>query len=190
MESVPTRTRILQAAMDLMAREGPDGFTAAALAREVGVSKATLFHHFDSLDEISLAALEEVFFEALDELGPASGRPDGSLHDFAERMHALVEDRAFLHAYFAFVIKGVFDDRFRERLVRGASDMHRKITETLAPSLAPGEDPRVTARIVEVMLDGMALHHLIMADHELLDRAWYRFTELLAAAQRQGGDPQ
>jgi len=188
MESLPTRTRILHAAMDLMAREGPDGFTASALAREVGMSKATLFHHFESLDDISLTALEEVFFAAVDDLGPGSAEADGSLRDFAERMHALAEDRAFLHAYFAFVIKGIFDDRFRELLVRGAGDMHRKITEALAPRLAPGEDPRVTARIVEVMLDGMALHHLIMADHELLDRAWYRFIDLLAAAQRQGGD--
>lgn len=185
MESSPTRARILQSALDLMAREGPDGFTASALAREVGVSKATLFHHFSSLDEISLTALEEVFVAALEDHGSSSSADDQDLHAFAERMHALVEDRAFLHAYFAFVIKGIFDDRFRERLVRGTGEMHRKVTEALAPRLRPGEDPRVTARIVEVMLDGLALHHLIMADHEVLDRAWYRFAELLAASQRE-----
>jgi hypothetical protein len=37
--------------------------------------------------------------------------------------------------------------------------------------------------MVEVMLDGLALHHLAMGDHEMLDRAWKRFTELLLAAQ-------
>jgi len=184
MDAEPTtRTRILRAAMELMGREGPDRFTASALAREVGVSKATLFHHFDSLDEIPLAALEEVFFETMAEIDSGDPGLGAGLQELASRMHALVENERFLHAYFVFFIKGIFDERFRERLSRGTVELHRKLVETLAPRLGPDEDPQVAARMVEVMLDGLALHHLIMADHELLDRAWFRFADLLATAQ-------
>ena len=47
-----TRSAIIDAAIIVLGRGGPDAFSAASLAREVGVSKATLFHHFPSIDEI------------------------------------------------------------------------------------------------------------------------------------------
>ncbi len=178
-----TRSRIVHAAIELMGREGPDRFTASALAREVGVSKATLFHYFDTLDEIPLAALEEVFFEFIGEAKQGDAPLAERLAYFAGEMRALVDNERFLQAYFVFFIKGMFDTRFRERLARGAFEMHDRTVEALAPALGPEEVPAVTSRMVEVMLDGLALHHLIMGDHEVLDRAWNRFTELLLAAQ-------
>ncbi len=178
-----TRTRILHAAVELMGREGPDRFTASALAREVGMSKATLFHHFDTLDEIPLAALEEIFFEFLGEVVGEDGALPDLLDRFAREMRALVDNEGFLRAYFVFFIKGMFDARFRDRLAHGAFEMHRRTVDALAPRLAPGQEPEVTARMVEVMLDGLALHHLAMGDHDGLDRVWTRFTELLLAAQ-------
>lgn len=180
-----TRTRILHAAVELMGREGPDRFTASALAREVGVSKATLFHHFASLDEIPLAALEEVFFEMLDSMADGDATLSERLDRFARELRALVDNERFLQAYFVFFMKGMFDPRFRERLSRGAFEMHRRTVETLAPVLSPSEDAEVASRMVEVMLDGLALHHLIMGDHDVLDRAWARFEELLLAAQKK-----
>jgi AcrR family transcriptional regulator len=147
------------------------------------VSKATLFHHFGTLDEIPLAALEEIFFDVVGEMAGDGATLSRRLDDFARTMRSLVDNERFLHAYFVFFIKGMFDARFRDRLARGALDMHRRTVDVLAPALAPSEDPEVAARMVEVMLDGLALHHLIMGDHEVLGRAWDRFTELLVAAQ-------
>jgi len=183
-----TRTRILRAAVELMGREGPDRFTASALAREVGMSKATLFHHFDTLDEIPLAALEEIFFEFLDDIEVENPSLPHLLGQLAAEMRALVEHEGFLRAYFVFFIKGMFDARFRERMARGAFDLHQRTVAALAPRLAPGTDAELTARMVEVMLDGLALHHLAMRDHDALDGVWTRFTELLLAAQN-GKEP-
>lgn len=184
-----TRTRILHAAIELMGREGPDRFTASALAQEVGVSKATLFHHFDTLDEIPLAALEEIFFEFIGEMTLGDASLSERLDDFGREMRVWVDDERFLHAYFVFFIKGMFDSRFRERLSRGAFEMHRRTMQMLAPVLPPHEDPEVASRMVEVMLDGLALHHLIMGDHEVLDRAWARFEDLLVATRKTQESP-
>lgn len=190
MDGAPsTRTRILHAAVELMGREGPDRFTASALAREVGMSKATLFHHFDTLDEIPLAALEEIFFEFLGDIAREDPSLSHLLQHLSVEMRALVDHEGFLRAYFVFFIKGMFDARFRERMARGAFEMHGRMVEALAPRLAPGEDAALTARLVEVMLDGLALHHLAMGDHEMLDRVWIRFTELLLAAQHSEEAP-
>jgi AcrR family transcriptional regulator len=178
-----TRKRILQGAIDLMGREGPDGFTASALAAEVGVSKSTLFHHFAALDEIPLAALEEKFFDAMRRAEDIETDLSGYLSQFAREMRAIVSNERFLQAYFAFFVKGMFDERFRARVARGGFQLHEEITESLASRLGPSEEPEVAARLVEVVLDGLALHHLLMRDHDLLDHAWERFADLLVAAQ-------
>lgn len=180
-----TRTRILHSAIELMGREGPDRFSASALAREVGVSKATLFHHFDSMDEIPLAALEEVFFEMMDETERQADSLEHALDYLWQQAQALVDDDRFLQAYFVFFIKGMFDQRFRDRLAGGMTKLHRRMVEILYPHLGGEDDPEVASRLVEVMLDGFALHMLMLGDRDLLNRAWRRFTTLLIQAQRE-----
>jgi len=185
-----TRTRILKAAVELMGREGPGHFTASALAREVGVSKATLFHHFASLDDIPLAALEEVFMDAMTRLEDDDLPLKEYLKGMGREMEVIAHNEPFLNAYFVFFIKGIFDPRLRERLADGGFDLHRQVMAALAHRLAPEEDAEAVARLVEVILDGMALHHLLMGDHEVLDRAWQRFIRLVGEAQTPAGRPR
>jgi AcrR family transcriptional regulator len=180
---VSTRTRILHAALDLMGREGPDRFSASALAREAGVSKATLFHHFSALDEIPLAALEEMLLDSMREVENTSASLQESLEGLHGQLDAILHREGFLRTYFVFLVKGMYDERFRERLSAGAMELHERIRSAMAQHLAPGEDPDVTARMLEVMLDGLALHHLLLADHDLLERAWKRFARLLTASE-------
>ena len=185
-----TRTRILKAAVQLMGREGPGHFTASALAREVGVSKATLFHHFASLDDIPLAALEEVLMDAMTRLGDDDRPLEEYLEGMGREMEAIAHDERFLNAYFVFFIKGIFDPRLRQRLAEGGFELHRQVMAALGHRLAPDEDAEAVARLVEVILDGIALHHLLMGDHEVLDRAWQRFIRLVGEAQLPAGRPK
>ena len=179
-----TRTKILQGAVELMGREGPKAFTASALAREVGVSKATLFHHFASLDEIPLAALEEVLLQAMTRLEDDSLPLREYLEGWGREMEVIAHNERFLNAYFVFFIKGIFDPRVRERLAQGGFDLHRQIVDALAPRLSPDEDAEAVARLTEVILDGITLHHLLMGDHDVLDRAWHRYVDLVVGTQR------
>lgn len=54
------RREIADAALRVVAEQGLPRFTAAAVAREVGVSDAALFRHFASMDTIVLAVLDRV----------------------------------------------------------------------------------------------------------------------------------
>jgi AcrR family transcriptional regulator len=178
-----TRRKILVAAIELMGREGPEHFTASALAREVGVSKATVFHHFGTLDEIPLAALEEVLLGAMMRLEDDDLPLGRYLDGWGREMEDIAHDEPFLNAYFVFFIKGLFDPRLRQRLAEGAFDLHRRMTAAMARRLSPEEDAEAAARLVEVILDGMALHHILMGDHDVLNRAWRRFVDLMVDAQ-------
>lgn len=184
-----TRARILEAAVELLSREGPDGFTASALAAEAGVSKSTLFHHFDALDEIPLFALEEVFLAGMERVEHEARSLEEYLRVLFREMHVLVDDRRFLRGYFVFLLKGIFDARLGRRLATSGLEMHRTLASSLAPHLPGGADPDVTARLVEVVLDGIALHELIIGDHDRLLEAWRLFLSGLTRAMEGAQSP-
>ena len=179
-----TRSKILLSAVELMGREGPERFTASALAREVGVSKATLFHHFSSLDEIALASLEEVFMDAMVRLEDDDLPLREYLEGLGREMEVIAHNERFLNAYFVFFIKGIFDPRVRDRLADGCFELHRQVMSALTHRLSPDEDVEAVSRLTEALLDGIALHHLLMGDHDVLDRAWHRYLDLLLDAQK------
>ena len=184
-----TRQRILEASVDLLGREGPDGFSAAALAREAGVSKSTLFHHFDSLAEIPEVAMEELFIGAL----TLSDSPELDLKGYLTRLRddslALMhEQRGFINAYFVFLTKALFEPQLRLRFVAGVMQYHEALKAAIEPRMPQGTPPEEAdeiARLVGAALDGIALHHMVTQDHERLDRGWARFIDLLAARYGQ-----
>ncbi len=70
--SVNTRDRILDVALDLFIEQGFDGTSLRQIAESLGVTKAALYYHFTSKDDILLALhmrLHEVGREALMQMG-------------------------------------------------------------------------------------------------------------------------
>jgi AcrR family transcriptional regulator len=63
-----TRDRLLRAATGIVAREGMAAATTAAIAAEAGVAEGTLYRHFESKDDLLIAAFrqmkQEVFVDA------------------------------------------------------------------------------------------------------------------------------
>ncbi|MDX2176851.1 MAG: TetR/AcrR family transcriptional regulator [Candidatus Sumerlaeia bacterium] len=57
-DSLSARERILEASLAVVRRDGPAGFTMDAIAREAGLSKGGLFHHFASKEALLAAFLE------------------------------------------------------------------------------------------------------------------------------------
>ncbi len=52
------RVQIAEAALELIAEQGLDGFTTRAIASKVGITDGTIFRHFANKAEIVLAALD------------------------------------------------------------------------------------------------------------------------------------
>jgi TetR/AcrR family transcriptional regulator, repressor of fatR-cypB operon len=55
-----TREKLLRAAMGIVAREGLAAATTAAIAEEAGVAEGTLYRHFDSKDDLLIAAYRQM----------------------------------------------------------------------------------------------------------------------------------
>jgi AcrR family transcriptional regulator len=178
-----TRARILHAAVQLLSRRGPDGFTASALATEAGVSKATVFHHFTTLDDVPLAAFEEILLAGMTRVEDGGSSLEEYLHALSGEMHPIIENEQFVAAYLALVVKAMGHPPLMHRIRESGEEMHRAMTKALAPRLGSEVDAGVAANLVEVVLDGLSLHQMVAQDTDRLERTWRYFVSLLTREQ-------
>lgn len=71
MHAIPTKEKILNAAVTLVSQKGYLGATTREIARDAGVTELTLFRHFGSKERLFEACLERnTFLPALKEMMP------------------------------------------------------------------------------------------------------------------------
>lgn len=81
-EPSSTRDRIMEAAIDLFTEQGFDKTSLREVADRVGVTKAALYYHFRSKEELLLSLIERVHgighhgLDVLEVLGPTKGPVD------------------------------------------------------------------------------------------------------------------
>lgn len=175
-----TRSAIIEGAIRLLGRDGPDGFSAAALAREVGVSKASIFHHFTSIDEIPLAALDRFGAAMLAPTGAAPPKtPRDLLLQLGDATFAVtLEQRDFFRAYFVFFARALFDERMRRHLAASAEPTLAGIAQQFGRFMPDGE-AEVVSRLAMMTLDGLGLHLLALGEEDKARQAWRRFVDAL-----------
>lgn len=180
MNTRDTKTAILEATITLLGREGADGFSASALAKEVGVSKATLFHHFQALDEIPIAALDLLTSQAMDlDLPENAGLPEllAAMGDMA--FGFLEERRSFLNAFYTFISKAMFDPRLKEKLQISLNNARAQIRRMFSVYIKEEARARDLANMVMVLLDGGMMYVLLLDNEAEIRAMWDRFTIIL-----------
>ena len=78
---------ILEAAEKLFAQQGYDGVSMRGIALEAGVSKANIYHHFESKESLYLAILKSSAAETaqlIEQLAGSEGRFEERLIEFAQ----------------------------------------------------------------------------------------------------------
>ncbi|HVS53326.1 MAG TPA: TetR/AcrR family transcriptional regulator [Opitutaceae bacterium] len=91
----PARDRLLAAAARVFAREGLDGATTRAIAREARVNEVTLFRHFGTKDRLLAAVVGENFRppeKAGATTAPATGDLRADLLAHAQRYDRLLDE--------------------------------------------------------------------------------------------------
>jgi AcrR family transcriptional regulator len=124
---LPARDRLLAAARTVLAREGVEGLTLRAIAREAGVSHGAPLRHFPTLGRLLAALSAEGFQQLMASVAAAVGEPelgdddrhdgDGHDDDSGQRgaRHRLARaGRGYLR--FAVAEPGVYSVMFRPEL--------------------------------------------------------------------------
>lgn len=175
------REAILAAVVPVLAAGGLQGLSASALAAEAGVSKANLFHHFSSVDEIVLEAFRE-FALGLEMMDPPEGT---GLRDWLTGMGeaSFGMDPAalgFSRAYFVFVSKALFDERLR-LIVLGTVNEASAVVHRIVAQMAGEADAARLADLIFMTGDAMAIHLLAFPERrERVMAAWELFVDRIA----------
>jgi AcrR family transcriptional regulator len=173
-----TPDRLIQAAVSLVAREGMSAATTAAIAQMAGFAEGTLYRHFDSKDDLLIAAYREmkgsIFLEAARGVDPSLPP--------AERLK-----RTWLAIYAAYrsnLDAFRFGERFKESPLaeREGGEVSRTIvamfSELLAEGVASGEFKDLPAELL-IALCVAPIYFLLRT--ETSGRRWHD-DELEAAA--------
>lgn len=179
-----THKEILNAVLTLLGRGGPEAVSAGALAREANVSKATIFHHFASVDKILLAAFDWRQSLELEGQQPSSAR--AYLDGLGQQLiRAAQDDPVLLKAQAAFITRAIFDRDMNIRLNEGVSDMHLLVVEALRARLSPKvalSEIESIAGLAEMALDGLRINLVMRTDEwAQFQHTWSQMVDLLLA---------
>lgn len=199
-----TRAAIVAAALDLAAGDSLEGLTIGLIARRLQMSKAGVFAHFGSREELQIAVLKEYerrFIE--DILLPSLKEPRGLPR--LEAMYARWLDRgtAEIESGCVFVSGAVeYDDRpgpIRELLVGMIRSWQRELVRAIKQAvdvghLRPETDPHQLVFAMYGLI--LALHHdaRLMHSKDSVARCRAGFAELIdplrTPAQKAGPAPR
>lgn len=172
-----TRRSILGAAVELIGQKGLKAFTAQALAERARISKAALYHHFETLEEIlplSVKVLWELYEKVLG--GP---RPP-TLRAYLQRLGRVSTDpklmsdpigRASMELYRA----SFFNAPLRKAMAGLLAQGRRRLREDLeAYGRTPAERRRARQAVDWLMPlgDGLQLYLPLTQDSRSARRAW------------------
>jgi len=166
---VPTRQRILAAALDLFGRRGVEAVSLDEIAREVGIRKQTVLYWYPSKDEL----IDAVLASAVDELGTVI---DAALR--SARPDPLAQVDAVVTAVFRPAVRrpgvlgligeiGRLSDEHAERLRVLIQPLIDRGIEALEAAMAAGRvrrtDPRLLAALLYATVTGIATEPRVLA---------------------------
>jgi AcrR family transcriptional regulator len=152
------QAQILTAAAELFRQRGYPATTLDDLARAVGVSKATLYGHFRSKEEILFAIFERTMalYEArLREIRRAGGPPAERLRSvIRHHVRAVIAERSFLTVFFG--EEANLPLRLRHAITRRKARYDRGVEAVVREGIRQGMFAAAPARLTVFALLGMS----------------------------------
>ena len=193
-----TRRAILDAALQLSGEQTLAALSLRQVAKEVGIVPTAFYRHFDSLDDLGLALVEESFVSLRGVLRDVrQGAP--ALNWIIDSSIDVVVDHALAHrAHFGFIARerGAGPRVVREEISRQIELFERDLAADLARLPGPDswteEDLRVLANLIVTSMVALG-EQVITADGEAQDaivrraRRQLRMVLIGAVNWRSGG---
>ncbi|HEY7455389.1 MAG TPA: TetR/AcrR family transcriptional regulator [Thermoleophilaceae bacterium] len=176
------RQAIVRGAAELATVEGLDGLSIGRLADHIGMSKSGLYAHFDSKEELQLAAIDEaqdIFTREV--TAPAMAAPEGltRLVGLCDAFLSHLERRVFPGGCFFAAAAAEFDthdgrvkERIRDFFEHWLADIADLIREAQARGeIDPSADADQLAFEIDSMLLGANAGFVLFADPRALQKA-------------------
>ncbi|TQF74777.1 TetR/AcrR family transcriptional regulator [Rhodococcus spelaei] len=177
------RAELLAAITDYVVEHGVLELSMRPLAREVGVSHASLLHHFGSKENLLAEVIENMRVESipLDLLADPGGDPLGLLTEWwSTRMDpaALPRFRVMLEIYVQAVLHPEANERFLARFV---GQWLTALEKGLRSAGCPDDEAPLEATLILGQVRGLSLDLLATGDRARVDGAFALFVDGIAA---------
>ena len=183
--------RILEAALEVLKRDGYAGLTTAKVAAASGQNKALISYYFGSKQGLVAAAARRVSEMLIEEVLSGLGEP-ATVAELVEGLLAGVErmtdrDQGMQRVYFDLSSQSVVEPQVA-RILREMKEGYREILRELLRALPDGPPPRdldASAVFLIAGLEGLAMERLERGDTAELRRARRMFVESASGAIRR-----
>ncbi|MGY1736001.1 TetR/AcrR family transcriptional regulator [Geodermatophilus sp. SYSU D00684] len=162
---VTTRSRALDAAVELLGTEGVRALTHARVDARAGLPKGSTSNHFRTRRALLSGVVDHLVALQWQDVSGAS--EVATADDLVDRLCTLLEratgpDRAQTAARYALFVEAGHDPDLRESLARGRATVEAPLVLALA-GLGAG-DPRAAAAVVVPCLQGLLLRRISRLD--------------------------
>ncbi len=186
-----TRRQILDAALDLCEDSSLVALSLRQVAKEVGIVPTAFYRHFDSIEDLGLALVEESFV-SLREMLKDVRRSDPTYRTIIDSsVRVLAEHTAAQHSHFAFIARErvAGPPAVREAIRHQIELVERELATDLArltdPARWSAEDLRVLSNLIVTLMVG-ATEAIVSARPEtrpaILERARTQLRMMLIGA--------
>jgi AcrR family transcriptional regulator len=167
-----TRAAILDGAMACLVEHGYAGLTMQRVQDASGVSRGALTHHFGSMRELAVAAIEHLAAAQVDQVRTIAATSGATLESTVEALHTVMRRPTFVAGLELWVAART-DPALRAALTPGARHTGHELRELFASVLGRAEgDPDVVVFVggLLALLRGLAVG-AVLRDRPEVERA-------------------
>lgn len=182
-QAAETKRKIVEAAVDILSVNGPHALTSGKLSAKLGMSKGTLFHHFEDMEGVQLAVLDYII-ALLDEVQERNHKTLQALvNDLIDTSFASIEEyRGVYAALFYFICNSLhnpaFQERLRERMNRTMAAWKQTLFKYVNREVSVTEQDRIV-RMLDVFFSGLCIHDFIYTDPKRYKRITKDFMTIM-----------
>lgn len=180
-----TYLKIINSTIDIISEQGISGVSAAKVSKGAGISKSSVFHHFQSVDEILTATLNKIIDIMIYETKHEDAHTLADVLDSFEcKLFQANNDLTRIEkVFFAFYNESIFCDSYKE-VFHGF--LKKSIYEFEKILVKVGvENAKQFSQLMIAMLDGLSIQIIITGQKEESYGAWKDFKAMALEFNRK-----
>ncbi len=161
--------KIMQAALDVIAREKISGVRMRHISEEAGMSQGILHYYFHTKKELLSKLLDYILKQFKKErdrdFAESDGTPEGKIHAFFVEKKRSILSRKLEYIQFDFWVQGTSDAELREKIQKSYLNWRYNLYEVIQEGVeqkvfTASRSERVPAMIVSLLM-GASMQYLI-----------------------------
>lgn len=185
LKGIKTKQLILEVTLEIISQEGSKGVTTRNIIKKSGIGKGSLYHHFESIDEIIFEAMMMMFNEYINGIESIEFK---NLEDFIKKLGYSTIEMLVQHAQFGKNSAGLWEimlnnDNFLQKINNTNTNIVNQISNIINNNINNKEITKETidklSLSIYTSLMGMEIAIYMNPDEKLFKSMWDTTSKIL-----------